>query len=113
MPDHGSKVPHAAKDENPESSAPTVVTPERVVERLLNEALSVPPAPEAPDWAYLSERSERCDAHVQRIEELEGMLAIRDKRIAQMETLLAQGDMVEILRDELEVTRAHSARLEQ
>jgi hypothetical protein len=122
-----SKAPPPAP--RTESSAPTVrpaelealeddsaPAPENVVERLLKEVLSVPPvAPPAdmPVWEQLAETSGTCDVHVRRIYELETMVATRDRRIAELEALLAQEGDAEILREELEKTRAHSARLDQ
>jgi hypothetical protein len=85
------------------TSRPSGDEGQSVVERLLNEALSECPP---------SMRGE-CVAHAQRIEELEASVKAKEGRVAVLEALLAQEDDADVLRDELENTRAHSTRLEE
>jgi hypothetical protein len=92
----------------PESSSADEVAlaalpPDNVVERVLSEVVSdVAPAPGADSGASL-----------RRINELETTINVRERRITEVESLLAQENEAEILREELESTRAHAIRLEE
>jgi hypothetical protein len=91
------------------------VASEDVVGSLLNEVLSDPPAPNeshAPRLESLPQPTSQGDADIRCIA-LETMVRMRDSRIAELEGLLVQEDGADIIRDELEATRAHAARLEE
>jgi hypothetical protein len=97
----------SAPAERTPSAHPTVVPSgdegASVVERLLNEVLSdLPPKP-----------SLECDAHRRRIDELEAVLKIKEKRVTELEMLLAQDGSAEILKTELDAAHAHGQRLEE
>jgi hypothetical protein len=85
-----------------EERPPQAKTPQSVVERLITETLSNrPPIPPGD-----------VDAYIRWIDDLNATIASKNARIAELELLLAADDGSEIVRDELERTRAHAARLD-
>jgi DNA repair exonuclease SbcCD ATPase subunit len=90
-----ASAPRASAD----AAVLAALPPESVVESLLNEVLADAPRTE-------------CDAHRRRIEELEATVRAREARIEQLEALLAEENVSDIVREELDRTRAHSTRLE-
>jgi hypothetical protein len=71
-----------------------------MVEALLNE---VPPP--------LS--NDACEGNLRRIDELEALVATKERRVIELEALLAQENNAEVVQTELDNTRAHAARLEE
>jgi hypothetical protein len=102
-PSTSTPIARVALKSSPAEGTPVEPPPESVVERLLNEVLSdIAPRPEG-----------SCEAHRRRIEELEALVAAKEKRVGELELLLAQEGGADILQHELEATRAHSSRLEE
>ena len=107
------RSPSSAASAHPSQPVDASLAEESVVGRMLQETLSVPPGKPSPDSSRWRVAQELCEEHLRRIEELESLLRAKERRVAELEGLLTEDNDADILREELERTRKHSARLEQ